>query len=449
MRILLQIWLFMLGLAVVIPAYPQQAQNISGNEAGDQPVAVTPLLSPSSASELRRLTLDEAWHLAEQANPMLRTAKANLAGAEGQYKDAQSVLWNNPVLSSERTRRRVVPTGLPDQRFGEWNVGITQTFEIAGQRSHRRDATQFDLEATREDIAEARRELRAAIELRFAHVLGLQKRIELERDGLKLIEDVEAAVGKRVRAGEDSRLDGNLASVEAERARNQLALLNEQLTEARAELAAIMQLPPATLPEAVGDLAVTSSPYSLADLLAQVAARPKLRSFDLREQAARSKLNLERASVYPDVTVGLTTGREGPGDARERLTTLSVSVPLPLFKRNAAGIGRATTELAQAQIERQAATRDAEAQIRALWQKLESLRIRAKRLTESVLPRLDENKQLSTTSFRAGEIGLLQLVVVNRQLIDARRDYLDAIAEFMQTRIALEQAAGLSRQDRP
>jgi cobalt-zinc-cadmium efflux system outer membrane protein len=32
--------------------------------------------------------------------------------------------------------------------------------------------------------------------------------------------------------------------------------------------------------------------------------------------------------------------------------------------------------------------------------------------------------------------------VVNRQLLDARRDYLDAMGDFIQTRIALEQTAG-------
>jgi cobalt-zinc-cadmium efflux system outer membrane protein len=63
-------------------------------------------------------------------------------------------------------------------------------------------------------------------------------------------------------------------------------------------------------------------------------------------------------------------------------------------------------------------------------------------MAESVLPTLDENRRLSAIAYRAGEIGLLQLLLVNRQLLDARRDYLDAVGEFIQTRIALEQTAG-------
>jgi cobalt-zinc-cadmium efflux system outer membrane protein len=166
------------------------------------------------------------------------------------------------------------------------------------------------------------------------------------------------------------------------------------------------------------------------------------RALHFREQAAENRLSLERSAKYPDVTVGLTVGREGPGTARETLTTLSVSVPIPLFKRNAGAIGRASSDLTQSRIEKQVAVRDTEAQVRSLWQRLESLQIRVDRLNSAVLPKLDENQRLSTISYKTGELGLMQLLLVNRQLLDGRRDYLDALAEYAQTRIELEQTAG-------
>jgi cobalt-zinc-cadmium efflux system outer membrane protein len=43
---------------------------------------------------------------------------------------------------------------------------------------------------------------------------------------------------------------------------------------------------------------------------------------------------------------------------------------------------------------------------------------------------------------REGEIGVPQQVLVNRQLLDGRRDLLDAITELRLTRIALDQIAG-------
>jgi len=121
---------------------------------------------------------------------------------------------------------------------------------------------------------------------------------------------------------------------------------------------------------------------------------------------------------------------------------LSVSLPLPLFRRNGTGIGRATTELTQVQVQQQAVQRDARAQVLALWERWENLKMRVKRLSESVLPSLEENQHLSSVSFRAGEIGLLQLLLVNRQVLDGQRDLLDARTELRLTQVTLEAAAG-------
>lgn len=392
------------------------------------------------------LTLERAWQLAEENNPQLRSTRAALDAAQGELADARGLLWNNPQLSAERRRKEVPQPAASAQTNREWSVGLSQTFEIAGQQGARKRAAEQSLAATQEAIAETRRQLRAEVENRFVRVLGLQQRIRMEEQTLNLVEDAAAAVGKRVKAGEDSRLDGNLAQVEAERARNQIAALREQLVQARAELASTLQLPADNLPHVEGMLD-RDAPYTLDELMTAAQNRALLRALDHQEQAAKSRLDLERASVYPDITLGLTSAREGPSDARERIVGLSVSLPLPLFRQNAGGIGRATTEFTQTQIEKQAANRDVRAQVIALWERLENLQARVKRLNESVLPSLAENQRLSATAFRAGEIGLLQLLLVNRQVLDGQRDLLDARTELRLTRVALEAAAGWQPQD--
>lgn len=399
------------------------------------------LLSPAFAGP-PALTLEDAWRQAEDANPTLRAALAAVPAAEGELQDARAPLWNNPQVTVEGIRREIPQVSASTQVNQEWGLGIAQTFEIAGQQGDRRAAAEQSLAATRQVITETRRQVRAEVESRFVRVLSLQSRIQTEEATLKLIEDAAQAVGKRVAAGEDSRLDGNLARVDAERARNQVALLREQLVQARAELAALLQLPPNELPQVQGALDPAAVPYSLEDLLNSAAGRPVLQALNQREQAATSRLALERAARYPDVTVGLGTGREGPNDAREKIVGLSVSLPLPVFRQNAGGIGRATTELTQAQIEREATGRDVRGQVIALWERFNNLKARVQRLKDSVLPSLEENQRLSATSFRAGEIGLLQLLLVNRQVLDGQRDLLDARTELRLTKVALEAAAG-------
>ena len=383
------------------------------------------------------LTLEQAWQLAERANPTLRSAQANLIALEGQSLDAHAPLWNNPELSTGIARRRTT-----DAKGNDWSIGIAQRLEIGGQATHRREAARQEWAAAKEGVQGTRRQIRGEVEQRFYKIVALQTRIDGEQKTLKLTEDSAFIVKKRFKAGEDSRLDNNLALVESERARNQLTLFNEQLLQARAELAATLQLPVGNLPDVAGDLALKQPGYTLPELLATVESRPQLKALGYRERAARSRLGLERASVYPDLTIGLSTAREGPNGAQDKIIGLNLSLPLPLFKRNATGIGRAYADLTQTQIEREAMLRDARAQVATLWQTLESLRNRVNRLQNEVLPRLDENQRLSQKALRVGEIGFAQLLLVNRQILDARRDLLDAMIESTQTRIALEQASG-------
>ncbi|PZP54443.1 MAG: TolC family protein, partial [Azospira oryzae] len=52
------------------------------------------------------------------------------------------------------------------------------------------------------------------------------------------------------------------------------------------------------------------------------------------------------------------------------------------------------------------------------------------------------NLRLSRTAFSAGEIGLVEILRVNRQVLDVRRDLIDALIQLHLTRVDLEQSAG-------
>lgn len=404
-------------------------------------VAVFCLLLSTSAVAEQPLTLEQAWALAEQANPELRAAQANVIAARGQATDARAPLWNNPQPFGEFARRKIPEPGQPDTNTRDWRVGLQQTFETGGQQGIRRELARENLTAVELAIANTRRQVRLDVAQQFFRVLGLQQRIVMERETLNLIESAAGAVRRRVTEGEDTRLDGNLAEIEAARARNQLALLQEQLLRARVDLASMLQLPPGQLPEAAGTLERAPLSIDLPTLLTSLEQRPDITASAARLRTAFSQLRLERATVSPDVTVALSYGRDGAVFRDERVAGINVSVPVPLFRRNATGIGRALTERTQREVENTALNRNARADIQALWVQMENLRSRVDRLRGSVLPLLEENQRLSQIALREGEIGLLQLLTVNRQLLDGRRDLAEAQTELRLIEALLDPAS--------
>ena len=395
----------------------------------------------TTASPAAALTLDEAMRLAEGAHPSVLAREAQLAAAEGTRSEAAAWLFNNPELGTEGIRRRANASG---SSWNEWSVGIAQPFETGGQQAKRREAAAAGLDALRAEIDDMRRQVRVEAATRFFAVLSARQRVQLEQRSVDLFERSAQAVAKRRVAGEDTRLDANVALVEAERARNALALANERLVDARSELGTAVRLPPAAMPEVAGELRTTVDPlpYQLEQLLASVPNLPRQRALAAREEAARARLGVERGNRNPDVTVGVHVGREGPGNDSEQLAIVSLSLPLPLFKRNDAAIGQAMTDLTQAEVERNSALRDTEVRVRQLWSRLASQRERMQRLQRVLVPASADNQQLSARSREVGQIGLLEQLLVNRQVIDAERDLIDLLAEMNTTRIELEYTAG-------
>ena len=393
-----------------------------------------------ASAQPRALTLEEALRRAEEVAPAVNVAQAQLSAGEAELKEADAFLWNNPVVAATAARRRIPQPGLSDARVNEPTLGLSQTFETGGQASHRKASSAANREALVFGVPDARRRLRFEVSERFYRVLALQQRTGIEREGQAIAEEASALAGKRVTAGEDSRLDGNLARIEAERARNQAVASSEALTRARAELAALLQMPLDALPDASGDLSPPAPPAGRQEYLERVAQRPDLLALERRVEAARQRVDLERAARSPDVTLGITGGREGVYDQRESFAMLSLSVPLPVFRRNDAAIGRALAELTQAELEQRAALSGARAELAGLFDRYATLQERVGRLRSEVLPAVEENLRLSRRARQAGEIAVPQLLIVSRQAIEARRELLEAQAEQRSVASAIEAA---------
>jgi cobalt-zinc-cadmium efflux system outer membrane protein len=392
-----------------------------------------------------RLSLHEAQSLAESNNPSLRLALAQLEVAQAARDEAASLFQANPSLTGELGRRSV-----EGQNGRDWSMGIAQEVEIGGQPRLRREAAAFELDAARASIDEQRRTLAAEVERRFQQLLALQTRRDAEADALRLVEQSAELVRKRHGAGEGTRLETNLAEVETARYRNQVAMLDEQLVQARSAFSQALQLAPGTHAIADGELHLTPLPPTAEALAEGVRERPLLRGLALREQSAARRLALERASRTPNLTLGLSTGQEGVGIVAESITTFSVSLPLPLFKRNQAGIAQAASDLLKAQADLQSTLRNARADVMALLARARSLERRAATLERDVLPRLEENLSLSRKALAAGEVSLPEILLVNRQAMETRLDLHQAILDHELVRIDLQQAAGLApRKEQP
>lgn len=156
---------------------------------------------------------------------LCETGKAQLAAAEGNRKEAEAFLFNNPELSLQQTRRQNEATDSGDTA---WSLGVAQTLRWAGSNPN---GALRPLVLPRSMLKSTTPTARCAPTLRrdFCRAFRPTLRVLLEQRSANLFGESARAVAKRRAAGEDTRLDANVAMVEAERARNSLASASEAL----------------------------------------------------------------------------------------------------------------------------------------------------------------------------------------------------------------------------
>ena len=122
-----------------------------------------------------------------------------------------------------------------------------------------------------------------------------------------------------------------------------------------------------------------------------------------------------------------------------------MKVTLPMFSKGQEQRVTGAARASRLRAELEAARRRVQLEVRtafdAYTRRLAALRV----LEAEAVTGLDENEQLTTRSFEVGQIGLPDLLLIRREILDTRAQYLDALLEAALARIELDASAALLR----
>ena len=143
----------------------------------------------------------------------------------------------------------------------------------------------------------------------------------------------------------------------------------------------------------------------------------------------------------PDLGVRVGARREQD----DHILSGGVTVTLPISENGQGLAATAQARMRRVSLERDAASRalqaDVEVGLDAYARRLESVNV----LRTVAIPAADDNEQLATRSYEAGELGLLNLLAVRQDVTAARLSYLDARIEAAITAIEIDARAGVLR----
>jgi cobalt-zinc-cadmium efflux system outer membrane protein len=156
-------------------------------------------------------------------------------------------------------------------------------------------------------------------------------------------------------------------------------------------------------------------------------------------RAAEAEILLARSLRRPEV--GLRGGLAR--DEGDEIVAAGVVLSLPIHSRGREALTAAEARTAALRQAVESARRAAEMEVRGRYGALAKQLAAAQELQRTALPALEDNELLALKSFEAGEIDLGELLLIRREILEARLAYLDRLLDATLTRFELEAAAGV------
>lgn len=396
------------------------------------PVFVCVLQSNAVAQSIS-LTLDDALVRAREQAPAVLIARARIGEARGRLAGARVRFRENPTIDAG-TGPRVTEAGT----LTDLDVGFAQVFETGGQRAARIAGAEAAIARETAAADEARRLALRAVGLAYLRTLYAQERIALLRGSETIAAEVLTVADRRNAAGDIAVLDVNIAKIALARARAARLAAEGERTLFAGELQRLLGMPSGSDVVAAGSLR-RQRRSDLATLLAAVANRPDLRAMDADIRDAEADVRLGRAATRPDIGLGARMKRE----EGHKAVLGELTVTLPFFNQGQELRATGTARASRVRLELETTRASIESEVRSLYAAFAARDAALAAFEQDAMPGMDENDALARRSFEVGQISLPELLLVRRELVETRLEYLNRLLEVAEAAIEQDATAGV------
>jgi cobalt-zinc-cadmium efflux system outer membrane protein len=385
----------------------------------------------------KSLSLNEAVALALERNPALAAAGWNFRAEEAGIVEART--WPNPEFEFEAEG-----FGGDGEMRGtdslETTYAFSQVFELGGERSRRTNVASLNRDLAAWELERARLDTVAETRGRFVNLLAAVERVRVQRDIVSMASETLDAVRGQVVAGKASPVDETRARAELSRARIELGRLESARSIERVRLAAMWGSTDPAFDETTGDLSMISKPPAANEVADLLSSSPDLARRQTEIRSAEETVRLRKAAAVPDLAVGAGVKYENASDSTGFVA--AVSIPIPVFNRNAGAIQAARSRAEQAVETARAARLELRVALEAACESARAAYRESMALRDEALPAAEEAHRAAEESYRVGKLGYLDVLSSRGSLARVRTEYIEALTTYHTAVIEIERLIG-------
>ena len=379
------------------------------------------------------LTLRNALALTLVHNPQLKAFSWEIRISEADK--LQASLRPNPELGFEAE-------GIGVSGETETTLALSQLIEMGDKRRKRMRFASVGRELAAMDYEARRLDILTQVDKSFIDVLAAQRGAELAGQLVVLSEQVLDTVTTRVEAGKDSPIEQTRSEIALANSRIEHTQAKQNLIASRKTLASFWGSEQPVFEKAVGAFDEVK-PVPSADALAElIGNNPDLARWAVEIEQRRAAFQLEKARGKQDITVsGGVKYLDETGDSG---MVVGVSIPIPFFNSNQGGRLRAINRLAQASEQQRAAEIRINVALTMAHLSLSNAYTTTTELKNNVLQKAQTLFDAAQEGYEYGKFDYLDLLAAQQTGFEARRRYLDSLADCHKARADVERLIGQS-----
>lgn len=410
---------------------------------------LTTAVSAQSFTQVNTVLLSEAFSADELANWVL---ESNVSIIELQEAAEVAVSRITPAASLDDPTFSYAfapstfdggSTPANDRGLNQ-RIRISQTFPWPGTLKARRQAASADADASRENIAALRLDLKARAKAAYAEWYFIHRAIAIQEATYKRVSEFRSAAEASYAVGRGLQQDTLQAEVEQARLERQLLKLKKAKIALKVQINGLLnRAVTEPIPVPMSLPSVQNLP-PLEQLYQQVEEKhPMLQRLRASEAARQAEVTLAEKAFYPDIT--LSAGYNGLRNDRDARTTFGFSVKLPLnLDKQKSALNGAKANARRVQAQQRNQYLQLVEQVAQTHAALDESLAAIKLYQASWLPLANEYVEAALADYGSGSGSFQTVVTAEQRKLATEQDYERNRADALRRLAELERWSGVS-----
>jgi outer membrane protein TolC len=376
-------------------------------------------------------------------NPTLAQMIAAWQAASARYPQVTSL--EDPMFAAT-----VGPgTIAPDDSGVEFacRLEISQKLPFPGKLRLKGQNALAEASAAGRDVDNMRLQLVESARTAFYDYYLVDRALEINDDSLRLLREFRKNAQTRYQTGLVPEQDVLQADVEIGREQDRRLELEQMRQVAVARINTLMHLwPDSPLPATPKQLNVAEElPDAQVLRATALARRPDLQALADHIAAEEASLGLAHKEFYPDFEPFFMHDRfmGNVSDNRDLATMLGVRLNLPVYlARRYGAVAEAEARIAGRRAELARLTDQVNYQVQEAYARVQRSQKSVQLYRDTILKAAEANVKAAQSAYTTGKVPFLSLIEAQRNVVNLRDRYYEALADYFRRQAALERAVG-------